>query len=164
MKIRILKCYLGVEGAVIDLAKLEALLLQHDVSLLVVDDAVHDMPTHDVYDALACVRDADTETRDVQTGARPSYAKKDTCPPSWRVWRPDQSETLADARSFRALTAASAAEEFAEWSDDNGEGDIVRAGESGAAEVSVCPEDADEPVVVFVVRGEYVPQYYAEPK
>lgn len=80
----------------------------------------------------------------------------------FRVWEPDCGETEDDAREVEASDSETAAEDFAEWSDSNGDYAIVRGNE---ATVHVRRTNDEAAVVeVFVVIGESVPQYSATPK
>ncbi len=77
------------------------------------------------------------------------------------VWRPENGETIEDAREVEANDAETAAEDWAEWDDCNSaDYTIVNGSES-----TVCVrlrDDVSAPVETFVVSGEAVPQYTAK--
>jgi hypothetical protein len=73
------------------------------------------------------------------------------------VWRPENGETEEDAREVEALDAETAAEDFAEWDDSQGDYTIVRGSD---ATLHVRPRDGGD-VERFQVSGEAVPQYSA---
>lgn len=79
------------------------------------------------------------------------------------LWRPENDETIDDAREVLAFDAEEAAEDWAA-NDDTQSADysIVRGNEA-----TVCvrlKDDESAPVETFVVYGESVPQYSAQRK
>lgn len=80
----------------------------------------------------------------------------------FRVWQPECGETEEDAREVEACDSETAAEDYAEWSDSNGDYTIVRGSEA-TLHVRRTDDEAAE-VEVFVVTGESVPHYSATPK
>ena len=77
--------------------------------------------------------------------------------PIWLVWAPERGETEADARGIEALDAGQAAEDFAEWDDNNSAEYSVARGEE--ITVHVRGTDLGAEVQRFRVSGEYVPSY-----
>jgi hypothetical protein len=76
------------------------------------------------------------------------------------LWRPENGETIADAREVEAHDAEDAAEDWAEYDDSYSvEYMIVRGNDA-----TVCVRERDNqdaPVQTFVVSGKTVPQYTA---
>jgi len=88
-------------------------------------------------------------------------AEKHRCPPRWMVWEPQQGEEREDAGIYHAADAESAAEKWADETDNCGDYTILQ-GE--AARVLVAKE-SDGPLVDPVeieVTGESVAQYMAK--
>lgn len=76
------------------------------------------------------------------------------------VWCPDMGSEREDACVIEAHDAESAAEKWAEEEDWNSaEYSIV----SGHETPIVCVAEGDEPEQEFIVRGESVTYYYANP-
>ncbi len=87
------------------------------------------------------------------------WPESHTCPPTWLVWCPEMDSSRDDAKEIRASDAENAAKRWARDFDSNGDYDIVRGAEYV---VHVGTLDEDEKVQKFTVRGETVPEYYAE--
>jgi hypothetical protein len=68
---------------------------------------------------------------------------------AWYVWCPDYGEEWWDARIVHAIDAESAAEEWAEHSDAEGDYNIAKG---GAPEIHVWAEGGD--AMVLTVRAE----------
>jgi hypothetical protein len=87
----------------------------------------------------------------------PQDRARHQCPPEWQVWWPDGSEERCDARNFRAWGAREAAEKYAQWTDAQGDYDIV-----GGNPTTVCvASPGKDEVVHFEVEGYTVPEYHA---
>lgn len=77
----------------------------------------------------------------------------------WLVWEPDADERPEDGHVVVAIDAEDAAEDFAEWSDIDGDYTII-SGHVPTLHVRLA-DDPAAPVEVFVVSGESVPRYSA---
>lgn len=80
---------------------------------------------------------------------------------SFLAWRPDHGETEEDAHTVSTVDdPQTAAEDFAQWSDSNGDYLIL----GGAVETIVVRRVGSESTETFEVTGESVPSYTARRK
>ncbi len=101
------------------------------------------------------------------------FSEYHTCSPLWRVWCPEDGETMYDEILIRADDAIQAAENWAERDDsDSAEysivgGQKVEVHVMSEADYQSAPVEADEvdttglDVKRFMVSGETVAEYYA---
>jgi hypothetical protein len=91
-----------------------------------------------------------------------AFLDRHVCPPSWRVWEPDQGESRYDgARIIYARDAEQAAEKWAALEDWEGaEGNIAM--DKHHPQVCVARTGGGE-ISRFEIRGEMVPEYRSAP-